>query len=304
MNFIDGVCPHCQGKLQLPDDRQTVICMYCGKEIVIADSQQNTSDESVAVQPVAMDKVKEALHALVYDIDDPMEHFKRTTYMDFFNQYLYEHAAHLATLENAYLANPKDAAMLEEASESLISKIDEQLCATKARKREVLRMDMNLCMVVYVFPAILEYNTNSSKAWIEALTSTWKKHFPKSEIHPATAKEIDAGFKRRFCFISTAACEVLGKGDDCYELNLLRTFRDQYLLKSDDGEALVNEYYDIAPTIVKHINKLEDAGQIYEEIWAQYLTRCVQLIEKGENEACVALYQEMVWNLKEKYFYQ
>lgn len=302
MNFIDGVCPHCQGKLQLPDDRASVICMYCGKEILVADAQTIDSGEFGTVQPVDMDQVKEALNALVYGIDNPMEHFKRTTYMDFFKNYLYEHAADLATLEHAYLANPSDLTMLSEASESLISKIDDQLRATKASKREVLRMDMNLCMVVYVFPAILENNTNSSKAWIDALITTWKKHFPKSDIHPATAKEIDAGFKRRFCFISTAACEMSGKGDDCYELNLLRTFRDRYLLKSADGQALVNEYYDIAPTIVKHINKLENAKQVYEGIWEQYLARCIRFIENNENEACVSLYKEMVLNLKEKYF--
>ena len=33
------------------------------------------------------------------------------------------------------------------------------------------------------------------------------------------------------CYITTIVCEILGKGDNCYELNALRMFRDYYMVK-------------------------------------------------------------------------
>ena len=69
--------------------------------------------------------------------------------------------------------------------------------------------------------------------------------------------------------------------DDCYELNLLRDYRDRYLAADRKGEALIEEYYNVAPTIVNRINKEENAGEIYENIYQEYLQKCVHLIEQG-----------------------
>ena len=33
MKFIPAKCPFCQGELQIPDDKEHIICMYCGKNI-------------------------------------------------------------------------------------------------------------------------------------------------------------------------------------------------------------------------------------------------------------------------------
>jgi len=62
------------------------------------------------------------------------------------------------------------------------------------------------------------------------------------------------------CFITTATCETLGKPDNCYELNLFRDFRDNWLERQPDGKALIQEYYDVAPKIVNSINKRKDAN--------------------------------------------
>ena len=38
MEFLKGVCPHCKGELQIPQDRDRIICMYCGKELSVKDA--------------------------------------------------------------------------------------------------------------------------------------------------------------------------------------------------------------------------------------------------------------------------
>ena len=301
MEFLKGVCPHCQGELQIPQNRESVICMYCGKELSVKDALK--MEEVSRTKTVTDESAIEALQNLLYGIDQPMQYFKKALYMEFFNKYVYENAKNLAVLEQAYLSADDAKGMMDRITEPLVARVEADLTDKRGHKKDELQMDYNLSMVVYVFPALLETNKASGEAWIQALITTWKKHFPKTELKAATAKEINAGFRYRFCYITTAVCESQHKADDCYELSLLRTFRDDYLLKSEAGEAMVHEYYDVAPSIVKHIGKRADADAIYEGIWQQYLSPCIRLIESGQNEECVDLYKRMVYELKDLYFH-
>lgn len=302
MEFLKGVCPHCSGELQIPHDRETVICMYCGKELLVKDAlvQQEAASRP---EPVTDEAAIEALQNLLYGIENPMQYFKKALYMDFFNKYVFENAKNLAVLEQSYLSAGEKSAFLERVTEPLVARVEEDLDKCRGRKKDDLQMDYNLSMVVYVFPALLETNEKSAQAWIDALIATWKKHFPKTNLKSARAKEINAGFRYRFCYITTAVCEYRHKPDDCYELSLLRSFRDDYLLQSEQGEEMVREYYDVAPSIVKHIGQRADADRIYEGIWKQYLSPCIRLIELGQNVECVDLYRHMVYELRDLYFH-
>lgn len=302
MEFLKGVCPHCKGELQIPEDRETVICMYCGKELAVKDAVKQP-EADIRPESVSEDTAVAALQQLLYGIENPMQYFKKGKYMDFFNKYLFENAKNLAILEQAYQAADDPQALMERVAEPLVSRVEDELKEFRGYKRDDRQMDYNLSMVVYVFPALLENNQVSGQAWIDVLTATWKKHFPKTELKSATAKEINAGFRYRFCYITTAVCESRHKPDDCYELSLLRSFRDDYLLQSEEGAKMVDEYYDVAPSIVKHIGKRDNANEIYEGIWQEYLSPCIRMIESGQNEECVDLYKRMVYDLKELYFH-
>ena len=300
MEFIKGTCPHCNGELQIPQGRESIICMYCGKEITVSDAQ---SQQVSRPKPVTDDDAVAALQNLLFGIEDPMQYFKKALYMDFYNKYVYKNANNLAMLEQYYLASDDRQEGLKRVTEPLVARVESNMNGLRGNKKDQRQMDYNLSMVVYIFPALLEINTHSGQAWIDALAATWKQHFPKTELKAATSKEINAGFKYRFCYITTAVCEHQNKPDDCYELTLLRSFRDGYLLQSAEGEAMVHEYYDVAPSIVKHIDRREDAKQIYKGIWQQYLSPCIRLIENDQNEACVDLYRKMVYELKDQYFH-
>ena len=103
------------------------------------------------------------------------------------------------------------------------------------------------------------------------------------------------------CFITTSACVALKKPEDCYELNKFRIFRDDWLKNQYDGEDLINEYYRIAPQIVKNINLKKDKTQIYEYIWQKYLDNCLVNIENCNYDECKKIYIKMVNQLKNKY---
>ena len=103
------------------------------------------------------------------------------------------------------------------------------------------------------------------------------------------------------CYITTAICSALGKPDDCYELTQLRAYRDKWLRKQPDGEALILEYYDTAPAVVEAINKFPEREAIYRQLDENYLQRCLRYIEAGENEKCKALYIQMVRDMQKRF---
>ena len=163
-------------------------------------------------------------------------------------------------------------------------------------------MDFNFCLAVYVVPSILEFHQESTDLLTDKVLIAWKEKFPKTNVQATSYDKIQAGFKTKWCYITTAVCETFEKPDDCYELTLLRDYRDTYLASQEDGESVIRAYYDLAPTIVKHINKREDKKAIYEGIWKEYLSPCIRMIEQGDNVRCKELYIKMVYDLEDQYF--
>lgn len=96
------------------------------------------------------------------------------------------------------------------------------------------------------------------------------------------------------CYITTAICEEFGKPDDCYELTMFRSFRDNWLAAQPDGPTLIRQYYQTAPAIVAKIDRQANRGEIYRYLNDTYLSRCLACIETGENEDCKELYTSMM----------
>lgn len=112
-------------------------------------------------------------------------------------------------------------------------------------------------------------------------------------------KAIESAKKlREGCYITTAVCKSFGKADDCYELQMFRKFRDQWLKCQSDGEMFIQEYYRTAPIIVEKINSKDKSNLIYEEIWNKYLKTCLYYIEIRQYEPCKKLYIQMVQDMK------
>ncbi len=103
------------------------------------------------------------------------------------------------------------------------------------------------------------------------------------------------------CFITTAVCKYFNKPDDCYELTTLRDFRDKWLVLQPDGRKLVEEYYTIAPNIVRAVDSSQEKELVYMHIWNVYIEPCIKLIELGAYDTCKKLYIDMVNELKEKF---
>lgn len=184
-----------------------------------------------------------------------------------------------------------------------IDNVKQSLSKCKNRRYATLQLDTyNLTMETFVLPAFKEARLATADSISKDVVYAWKKEFPSSNLVAADFATIQKGFTRKFCYITTAVCETLGKTDDCYELNLLRDYRDHYLEPTMEGQRIVKEYYDIAPTIVKHINKQANAKEIYRTIYETYLVPSIHAIEMKDMEGGKTVYMSMVCDLKDKYF--
>ena len=103
------------------------------------------------------------------------------------------------------------------------------------------------------------------------------------------------------CFLTTACIRTKNLPDNCYELKILREFRDGYIMGLPDGAAMIKRYYEIAPQIVKRISGQLNATEIYQEIYNRVIVPCVHLIERRENEKAYECYKDMVTQLQAKY---
>ncbi len=98
------------------------------------------------------------------------------------------------------------------------------------------------------------------------------------------------------CFITTACVKYFGLTDNCYQLQTLRNFRDNYLLKSTDTEPLVHQYYTIAPQIVRCLKSDKDKDKLYSSIFQEINDACIA-IEKKQFDIAKNIYQKIVLRL-------
>ncbi len=241
---------------------------------------------------------------MLFSIDDPLKNFKRGQYGPVFKEYQDQHREIMDLIEDAFLGSEDREGFLKDLAGELVSQAQKTLSGQKKRRQEEMLSNYNMSIVIYLNPALIEYNKSSGRPVAEEILRKWKECFPRTNLKISDFESINSGFKTKFCYITTAVCESLKKPDDCYELNLLRDYRDTYLLGLPGGEKLIEAYYDVSPTIVKHINRHTMRDAIYADIWREYLSPCIRLIEEHKNEQCRVLYQDMVDTLARRYFKQ
>ena len=93
----------------------------------------------------------------------------------------------------------------------------------------------------------------------------------------------------------------MGLADDCYELTILRQYRDNYLRTAPNGSADICEYYHIAPVIVAKIHERADACKVFERIYRELVKPCVKLIEEKRFEDAHRTYKEYTMLLAEEF---
>ena len=100
------------------------------------------------------------------------------------------------------------------------------------------------------------------------------------------------------CFLTTACMKFFQNcfDDNCYELTILRWFRDNFVLEED-----IEHYNKTAPIIVEAINKEEKSDIIYNYIYDNVVDYCVEQIENGNYEEAYSRYKSSVLTFEEQF---
>ena len=111
---------------------------------------------------------------------------------------------------------------------------------------------------------------------------------------PVSQEDYDAGAASDGgdgCFLTTAAVELLGKDDDCVELETFRRVRDELL----DGPMrwLVKRYYRQAPAKAEALKSHPRGRAIAEEMFQSYVPEVMAALEEGSTARATAIYMKM-----------
>lgn len=234
--------------------------------------------------------------------------FKKETYPESFQSYLDDNASVWRLLASTWDESVPDREQARwQVADCLADKAQTTLDGVRGRtKKEAKRLDLNLYMVSYLLPAIVAWQRRCGggeaemKKLTDAICDGWETRFGQ-HIQASDHESIQSGFKQKLCFVTTAVCRGLHKPQDCRELILMKRYRDEYLSEQAEGESLIREYYDIAPTILKRIAKGVSPEEKYLYLWDNYISKCARFIENNENERCRQLYEAMMMELKEEY---
>lgn len=252
----------------------------------------------------SMDKLKQQLVDFFIEMLDYRQFFKKKLYADAFQKCYEEYRGLLAEIiEVCGKAEDKDET-IDRLADAIPEYVHGQISAQKGKsKKEGLMIDYNMTMVTFVMP-VLGYNENEyCIKLVDKMVEKWNQPPVTMKIQKSDFDSLKNGFKSHPCYITTAVCASRHQADNCYELNLLRDYRDHYLSATDEGAQIVEQYYNIAPTIVNRINRNNSAARIYDEIYREYISPCVHLIETGQLEECRKLYTAMVEELENKYLF-
>jgi hypothetical protein len=110
--------------------------------------------------------------------------------------------------------------------------------------------------------------------------------------HDSTSSQKSGG-----CFLTTACTEAAGLADDCTELEVLRQFRDGYLVRQPNGPLLIREYYQVAPRILDRIQKSPHRAVILNGVLSDVRV-AVEFVQTGQNKMALDCYGKMFTRLK------
>ena len=292
-------CPGCGRMVDIPEGMDACFCTYCGARVTRSAPAEPAAAECPDLDMAALAAELTELTAANRQL---ARQFSRTTYEDQFRTYQGKLAPLVARLETALPAGEGRAAVLEQMAEAWLDALGALWRKTSRQKPP--HYEDQLLMAIFTIPALRDLPQGAGEELARAVQRQWVARWPKSPIGLGSYQDIVGGFRKRLCYITGAVCRTQGKPDDCYELTAFRRFRDQVLLRSEEGRALVEEYYRLAPAIVTAVRLCWDEKAVYEQVYRDYLLPCLRLLEAGDERGCRDKYVAMVRHMERTYLPQ
>ena len=291
MSLVTIHCPHCGRELNVPDDTEHIVCMFCAKPIDLRAAL--LPEQPAETEPADWDSL---LPDVLFADRLSGGRFRADTYPGEYDRYREQFRPALrAFQENA--RESSDAA--EQFAEQLFLRFQAALQAPGGKRTD--SFPVRLTITALTVPCLMSLPGGVGERAADCFLAQWNGTFPKEHLGKATYEQVLGGFRHKFCYITTAVCRSLGKGDDCAELNAFRAFRDGWLSAAPDGRDKITEYYLFAPMIVRAIDASGRADAEYRRIWETGLSPLLRCLKEGRQRDCAAGYEAMVRSLEEKW---
>ncbi len=96
------------------------------------------------------------------------------------------------------------------------------------------------------------------------------------------------------CFLTSAACENLGLEDQCWELRMLRRFRDGWLKLQPGGEDQIAAYYALSTPVLAALDRHPQRRRLLAGAYLTTILPCAALHRLGLNAAVHGLYTRLL----------
>ena len=305
--YLSGFCPRCGEALTVPAKLSEFSCMFCGTRLSADELLDTPASPAVSLAPEEaasrFDAAKKQLPSCVRCFRGYQRKITKNEFEAAFSDVYQAAEPVYRALDEAVSAMPgsPDARLLEGAA-ALLDELE--LDWAQDRSPKGARDDDKMVIAIFLVPAIRKLALATSEDFCDVLQKEWVRRYPKTPFYLGSYDDISTGFRKKIlglCFITTAVCEEEGKPDDCEELTAFRAFRDGYLKSCPDGEALIREYYDIAPGIVTCINLGSERRETYRAIRETWLAPCYEALQNGRLAQCKDRYVDMVRTLEHRF---
>ena len=309
-NERTGFCPECAAELHIPAGLSEFSCMYCGARL---------TPEQLVAQPrsaLSEEDAEQSFRAAAAQLAGCIRNYPgynrkilRDEFAAAFEAYEQGTTPIFEQLDCAVRAQEeRRAALLDEAAETMLNDLEAAWQSDPKWKsksgRTAVRDDDKVILAIFFVPALRKQALSVSEELSTRIHEKWMVRHPDSPFYLGDYETLVGGFRKKFlglCFITTAVCEAQGLPDDCAELTAFRAFRDGYLRACPDGEALISEYYNIAPGIVTCIDLGSDRAAKDAAIRETWLEPCYRALQENRPERCKERYVRMVRSLEREY---
>lgn len=140
---------------------------------------------------------------------------------------------------------------------------------------------------------------NSNKAWCSA----YHKYFNPNEHACSTYFQYAQNREKQSggCYLTTIIHNILDMPDNGYALNVLRNFRDEYMLNHPETYIMLVEYDIIGPKIAKALQNDPLNKIIAKTFYETHIKPITNLVNMKEYDIAIIKYQDMTNKLKNYY---
>lgn len=131
--------------------------------------------------------------------------------------------------------------------------------------------------------------------------SSYTKAYSRSSSALKNAVDFSNSKTSSNCYITTLLCGLLSLSDYNYYINILRSFRNNYLRYNEKYNHLLVEYDVVGPKICKNLIVDKNNRLIAAKLFYNYINPIVSLIEDKMHVDAIVRYTMMVEKLKNLY---